>query len=261
MTTARKLIYDGLREGNIIPANEALSATDKENAELLPLLNGYLFELVGLVIGEEPRDWAVPPSVAAQTTPYWNIDPNERYAEQQPAGLFASDEAYKYPPTNSRLVIRATGTPITVYMPPAPDDGALMHIVDLDSTAAVTLHGNGRFIDDLPSIEMNPVADYDDALFFYRADRGSWYRIEQMAIDDQSPLPTVFDDLLSIGLYLRAAPRYGSTPSAATAKAWQTKLAKLKRRYRQRQPMHAPAKSPAPAIHEYDGLFGSGIRS
>lgn len=255
MATARKLIYDGLREGNIIPANAALSATDVQNTELLPLLNNYLFELVGEVIGEEPRDWSVPPRVVSDTTPYWNKDPRQLDVEQQPgSSTFGAGYAYQHPPANSRLVIAATVADI-VYLPPAPDDGALVSIVDLNSSAVVTLHANGRFINDTASIDLDPVSSYHGAMFMYRGDRGSWLPLTEMAVDDNSPLPTVFDDVLAIGLYYAAASRYGSTPSASTNMRYAKKLAKLKKRYRQKQPIIAPDSHPAESIQEYTGIF------
>lgn len=253
MATARKLIYDGLREGNIIPANAALSATDVQNAELLPLLNGYVNELLGEVIGEEPRDWSAPPQVAAEFTPYWNNDPARLNVEQRPAQ--SGTDGYRYPPPNSRLIIAAAAAD-TIYLPPAPNDGALMQIVDLNSTAVVTLHANGRFINDAASLDLDPVSSYHGATFMYRADKGSWYQLTAMAIDTESPLPTPFDDLLSIGLYFRAASRFGSTPAPVTINAYKTKLAKLKKRYRQKQPNIAPDSAPRDSIQEYTGVFG-----
>lgn len=261
MTTARRLIYDGFREGNIIPPNTLLSATDEQNTEALPLLNNFLFDLVGEVIGEEPQDWPVPAARTATTTPYWNIDPNERSVEQQPASgvLGSSDQTFQYPPPNARLIIKATAENLTVYLPPAPDDGALMQIADLNSTAVVTLDANGRFINDQPTLVLDPVSSYNGKTYMYRADKATWYEITDMLIDDVSPLPTVFDDVLSIGLYFRIAPRFGSTPSPATAAMYKRKLQKLKNRYRQSQPVSAPAKSPTNSTQEYRGGRAFGL--
>lgn len=259
MTTARRLIYEGYREGNVIPANVLLTASDVQNAEALPLLNGIVLTMIGEVIGAEPQDWPIPPQINATTTPYWNKDPRENPAAQQPSRGFngSNNNGALYPPVNSRLVLAVDNDPVTVFLPPSPDDGALIMITDLNSTAIVTLDANGRFIDDASTKVLDPVSSFNGTLFMYHADDANWRSITAMGIDDESPLPEAFNDLLSIQLYFRVAPRYGSTPSAETAMTYKLALAKLKKRYRIRQPLRAPAKGPRNAIQEYSGTFNN----
>jgi hypothetical protein len=60
---------------------------------------------------------------------------------------------------------------------------------------------------------------------------------------------------LSQKLYFRAASRFGSTPSAITIASFKAKLAKLKKRYRQKQPISPPDSYPRDSIQEYTGIF------
>lgn len=258
MATARKIIYDGLREGNLIPANAALSATDITNAEALPLLNSFMLQLLGTVIGEEPEDWPVPPTITATGTPSWNSDPNRQdvRGETTRGNNRTHDQTYIYPPINRRLIVQLT-TPTTVYLPPAPEDGSIMQITDLDSTSPLTLDGNGRFINDAPTLVMDPVSSFAGQTFVYDAEKATWYRVSNMTIDGVSPLPETFDRLLSIGLYFAMAPRYGSTPSAVTVQTYKELRSKLSKRYRSKQPKMAPARGPRSSQQEAYGFFSS----
>jgi len=138
-----------------------------------------------------------------------------------------------YIPDNARLIFNSD-TPVSLYLNPTPRDGARMAIIDNIgnfSSNNVTIYGNGRRIEGSSSLVLN--TDSLSREWFYRDDTGDWTRITDLIADDDSPLPSEFDDLLITLLAFRINPRYGAETSQNTTEVLKRMRAQLRTRYRQ----------------------------
>lgn len=229
MSTALQLMTAAYREGN----NKAVAVapTADEQTETLASLNRIILFLVGHELGEPLVDWPIYPP--QRTAPVGAQYPLAQGVNDLPATV------WPYPPANVRLMSSAI-VATTVYMPENPQDGARMSYVDVSSTAAVTLKGNGRFIQDSFGQYATSVA-LDDlespASWFYRADIGTWMFLKALIITDSSPFPDEFDDLLITRLAMRLSPRLGQVPRSDTLYTHNLCLARFKARYKQTPPV------------------------
>jgi hypothetical protein len=233
-TLVSSIIQQAFREGNFIAVGE--EPTAEEIAEAVPKLNAFIASLFGIEVGAQFREWYVP-ALANPAAPL-------RFPLTPTGTGETSTEAWAYPPANSRLML-ALSADAAVYFPAAPSDGARMALVDVGSTAQVTLNGNGRRIDDGTTedftLTVEPL-DLTGSKWFYRADLGTWMLLDPvLAEGDPVPLPPEFDDLLVCGLATRLAPRYGVEISSVTAQCYIDMLERLKKRYRQSERMPSTA--------------------
>lgn len=222
-TKASEIIVQTFREGRFT-APEG-STLQEEMQEALPRLNGLLFALVGLELGEHYRDWPVPPGRTSTV------------AARYPRAPLAEDltsAQYTNPPPNVRILASNTSA-LTVYFPQEPQDGARMAYADVGATADVTLDGNGRLIQGVPSI----LGQGGFRKWLYRADQGNWICLDTLQMDDTSPLPPEFDDLLICGLVMRLSPRFGKEPSPILTGRYDDMLRRLKLRYKQSEQVPA----------------------
>lgn len=104
---------------------------------------------------------------------------------------------------NVRLIANQSG-PATVILPPAPNDGWRVQVVDAGG-GAVTLARNGRKI-------LGATSDYavpsNTTLLMYRADLGDWRLTTITALGDTLPYPVQFDEHLAAMLAIQLAPHY-----------------------------------------------------
>lgn len=231
MATVAEIIQQAFREGNFIAVGE--TPTPEEQAETIPRLRNLLSSLFGYEVGEQYRDWRVP----AKFTP-----PSPLRAPFTPDGESnpSPSEMWKYPPPNSRLLVRTTQN-LTVLFPVEPRDGARMQLINVgpDDTATITLDGNGRLIEDGGSVT-DTLANLDGRKWFYRADLGNWIRIDTIDVlgdndptTETIPLPGEFDEVLICGLAMRLSVRFETKVDQETVRRYADVLSRLKKRYRQ----------------------------
>lgn len=224
MTAASEIITQAFREANVIPIGR--SPSEAEQAEALPRLNNFISWLFGTKLGEFKMDWPVPPNrqapVAAQY-PLW------------PEDTKLPDDVWPYPPNNARLLVSISSA-TTVYLPYRPNPGAQFAVVDVGASAELTINANGRRIEGLAALTLTP-ADVSPRRWFYREDLGSWQRLTNLALTDESPLPAEFDDLLVTALAIRLAPRFGQEVLSSTAQVYADSLRKVNQRYHQKMPV------------------------
>lgn len=237
-TLVSVIVQQAFREGNFIAVGEVPTAD--EIAEAIPKLNSFLASLFGIEIGTQFREWYAPALVEPGAPLRYPLTPS---GQNEPTG-----DAWAFPPANARLML-ALSSPATIYFPAAPNDGARMALVETGSTADVTLHGNGRRIDDGITQAFTLLAeplDLSGSVWFYRADLGVWTLLNTtLEADDAVPLPPEFDDLLICGLATRLAPRFGVEISPTTAQCYVDMLERLKKRYKQSEAMPVTADSRA----------------
>jgi len=239
MTTAQTIIQAAYRENNIIPAGS--DPTTAELTEALERLNRYIMGVYGHELGEPMMDWPVPaPQRTAATSANY---PQLPYPLDAQGGLttapFQADPSlliYTFPPKNSRLIFGSVSH--TAWFPEAPDDGSRMMVVQGSGAgdggvplSVLTLDGNGRTIEGSNTKTLTqPIATRQ---WLYRAELGDWVVIQDLALSDNLPFPTDFDDLWICALAIRISPRYGKVLNVATADTFKSMLTKLKARYRQ----------------------------
>jgi hypothetical protein len=244
MTTAQAILQSVYREPNLIALAD--TPTSAELTEGLDRLNTYILSVYGYELGEPLQDWQCP--APQRTAPIAANYPQAPYPMSTDVTILpfplASDpgsDIYLYPPRNSRIVWGGT-TATTVYFPEAPSAGTRMGLVvspDADPTVALTLDGNGRYIQAPPltggtkADQYVPTLPISPAHWLYRDDIAVWVPIVTLALTDSLPFPQEFDDFWIVATALRLAPRYNKSLSAETQKAGMDALKRLKARYRQ----------------------------
>lgn len=217
MTTIRTIITDGLRESGLIGVGE-----DAEGAvfdEALRRFNVLIRGLFGNELGEKLTNVSF--GYAGLTNAYAILEDS------------SDDIIETYVSPNIRLMLNIN-TPYTLYLPPNPEDGARLGVVDVKgnlATYAVTINGNGRHIELASTVTLN--TNSLNREWFYRADLGSWSRVTDLEAEDESPLPLEFDDLFTTMLAIRLNPRYGGNTSEELVETFKRAKKMFRSRYRQ----------------------------
>lgn len=212
MTLVSSIIQDAYREGNLIPLAGTPSA--EQLTEGLRRLNALISALMGFEVGDALFDWPVgTENLEASTT--WNSDQWERVVAQA-------------------RIIANLQQPTTLYLPPDPDDGARIAVIDprnLLATYPYTLNANSRVIEGATSVTLSTAGLVREWL--YRADLGQWVVFSTVADSDDMPFPVAFDDFFITKLAMRLNPRYGRSIDEQTAVILSNQENKLRARYHQ----------------------------
>lgn len=238
MQTASEIVKQAFREGNIVPLDATTGepvTTDGQDAEGLAILNRFIDSLYGLELGEYAFDWPVPPELTSPVPARFPINPkNENVATN----------VWPYPPGNVRIITKLTAD-TTLYLPQSPDDGARIELINIGGATgfSLTLDANGRLVRGaLTSTDTDVL--WSGIRLLYRADLSDWIAIADLTGTDVSLLPSIYDDLLSVGTFIRLAPRYGKSVTPELESTYSRMLKRLKTQYRQRVPM--PSQKPQP---------------
>jgi len=219
VTLLSTIIRDAFRESNLIAISADPTAAEQE--EGLRLLNRLILSLFGYEAGDPLTTLPLGSNNVSRPVGFADNLPNDWHL-----------------PANTRLVLNIT-SPQTVYFHPKPEDGARMSIIDKSgnlSTNPLTIAGNGYTIEGQTSVTLN--TDNVANEYFFRADTGNWSLVSPLTVDDESPFPEQFDDLLIIGLAMRLNPRNGVAVDAQSAEAYRNNLKKFRAKYR--QTVHTP---------------------
>lgn len=209
MSLASDIIQRAYRETNLIPLGASPSAN--QTTEALTHLNNLLLSTVRNEVGDPLTDLNIGGSYdQSSLTNFWV-------------------------PENTNLVLNLS-SPMTLYFTPYPRDGQLLSFVDVAGNLAtnnLTINGNGRNIEGVPSLVLN--TNGDSRLWMYRADTGNWTKITTIASTDNLPFPTEFEPYFVLMLAMRINPRYGQSLAEETVEY-------LKRSRRQINSRYNPAK-------------------
>lgn len=201
MTVISQLVSEAFRVSGITAIGA--SPTTAEAAEGVRRLSSLVASMIGNELGESI------PAINYGTYNLVNADAiNEDYSDLIDAS---------YIPQNTRVVFNNTGAK-TLYLDPAPTDGARLHVIDNAgnfATSNVILRGNGRKIESASSVTLSTNSLSREWL--YRQDLGEWIRYTDLTSSDNSPFPTKYDDYLVLLLALRINPSFGAafTPESA----------------------------------------------
>ncbi len=222
MTTASALVRQAYRDGNLIGLKATL--TTEQMTEGLNLLNDYFDSLLGYELGEFDFDWPFPPSTTSPVPARFPL---------LPLGRDLPSDVFPYPPSNVRILMKLVADTIT-YLPQDPDDGARILLVNLDTTStfSLTIEGNGRLVQGAASIT-ELVTALDQRHLFYRSDLGGWQVLTTFVDATESPLPKLYDRLLSMGTLEYLMPRYGKETTVIQQKTMRRLVKRLRAQYRQ----------------------------
>jgi hypothetical protein len=147
------------------------------------------------------------------------------------------DNSYARP--SYRLLVNSTSAK-TVYLDPAPYDGARFAVIDVGmnfTTAPITIVADTRKIEGSKQVVLN--TDGTNVSWFYRADLAEWIRVSPLDLDSNLPFPTEFDDYFIIKLATRLYPRYLVSTAAETMMHFRELQRKFRSRYSTSQEMNS----------------------
>lgn len=220
MTQAQEIIKGALRESNLIALTAAPNAL--QQTEALTKLNRLISSVFGYEAGTKLFDFPIGNEGTEDYVVSW------------------TSAEWQYPPPNVRLLV-TDQVAQTIYLPPFPDNGARVALVDLKGNMAtypITLHASGKKIEDAAFLVVNQ----DDANleWMYRADLGNWVRLTLLELDDPLPFPLQFDDFFETSLAMRLNPRYGRSITKETAAVLDRAMSQMRSTYRQKRSVRAP---------------------
>jgi hypothetical protein len=220
VSTAGEIVTRAMRAVNIIPIGAVPTAA--ELAEGVQRLNSLLRSLFGEELGVHFRDWPVDNSWA---------DEQEEHHPLAPITDDISLTPWRYPPANSRLVVRIT-SPVTIMLPAAPLDGERISVVDAGSSANLTLSASGRRIEGSDYITNTP-GFFSGMEWLYRADLGEWVLLQdEYAEADELPLHESVDDFFVTSLAIELSPRFGTSIEESIIRRQESMQARLLARYK-----------------------------
>ena len=217
MTTVTQIIDDAFRASNLVATGA--SPTLIETEEALRLLSRIVKSTFGFEAGE----------------PFSSIPIGSNNIER-PSGYpwyeTVPDNDW-FVPENVRVMLNL-GEPVSLYLHPAPNNGARFALLDVAQTVAthnVTVVGNGNRIDGLESLVLDENGTAGE--WFYREDLGSWIKYTPLVLENEFPFPEEFDDFFVMTLAMRINPLYGSTIDGQSGEMLRRSKSQLRARYAQ----------------------------
>lgn len=186
MTAVSQIITDAYQYNNLVALSVIPSAA--EQAKALRYLNRIFRSIFGNELGDELT--------------VWNIGSNNVTQNDFESDYFTLSSPYHIP-HNSRIVLNLNSA-TSIYLPKRPNDGERFAAQDLSgnlSTYPLTINGNGRLIETLTSVVLN--TNLTNSEWFFRADKGNWVKLSDLALTDEFPLPTEFEEFFITMLALR----------------------------------------------------------
>lgn len=228
---ASEIVKQAYREGNLVSLDATTGepvTTPGQDTEGLSLLNSFVSSLLGFELGEFAMDWPVPPSQTSPVPARFPIFPQ---------GTELRSDQWPYPPANVQVITKLVED-TTIFLTQNPEDGARVQFSNIGDAAAfnLTIDANGRLVKSALTVTDTP-GNLDGQILFYRADLSDWQLVSTLTGADESPFPTLYDDLLSVATFIRLAPRYGRSVSNETSATFNRLMKRLKTQYRQKMPM------------------------
>ena len=224
MTLISDLITDAYRQSNILALGAA--PTSLQQDEALRYLDRIIQSVFGIEVGEPLVAFPLGRQNISRPSDYpnWGNDPGGEW----------------FVPKNTRLILNLDQS-VTVYLPPNPDDGCRFAVNDIAGTlgtVSLTVVGNGRNIENAPSISLDEANLNRE--WFFREDLGTWVRCTPLGLTDELPFPREFDDFFITMLAIRLNPAYGVALDPQSQMALDRARTLMRSRYRQEVPVRPP---------------------
>lgn len=228
MTLVSAIIKSAYRESNVIASGAEPSAVQTDEA--LDRLNALIAAIMGHEVSDLLLDWPVGVD---------GLRDDQRWTAEQ----------WAFVVSNVRLIANISQAQ-TLWLPPNPDDGARLALIDPHGLLAAhnyTLDANGRNIEGARTLTVSTNnVEYE---WMYRAEKGDWVRSAILVAVDPMPFPMAFDDYFITKLAMRLNPRYGRSISEEGALMLSQMQTKLRARYFQTRSVPADLG----AVHMTDG--------
>lgn len=218
MTTVSQLITDAYQYNNLVALSVIPNAA--EQAKALRYLNRIFRSVFGNELGESLSSWRY-----------------DSVYGLRPTALQANDLRYysnNRPPANTRVVANLTAA-ATITLPSVPQDGARFALQDATrnfATYPMTVSANGRLIENATQVVLN--TNGSNAEWFFREDTGNWAKIADLALTDDFPLPSEFEEFFIMMLAMRLGASEDIDLNNQLVFVLKDVTKKLKSRYRQR---------------------------
>lgn len=200
MTTISEIVTEAFRENNLIQVGDVPDGAEYLEAERL--LTRFIKSIFGSEFGESLKTISV--SSSQDTLPI-----------------------------NSRVLIDED-SPDVITLSELPQDGEQFAVLDPRGLlTSMTIEAGGGTIENATSVTLDSTSP--SYQWFYRGDKGNWYKVTDLTSEDDSPLPEEFDDLLSIWLSIRISPRMGAQTTQESATVYDAIKKKFTSRYKQSQ--------------------------
>lgn len=198
MTSIRQLVSEAFRENNLTQVGDVPEGTEYVEAE--GKLTRFITSLFEAEMGERLKNTSL--TSASQV-----VAPN------------------------SRLII-SDNMPTSITLREHPNDGEQFAVLDPRGLLnGFTVKAGAGTIENASEVSLdNSSSSYS---WFYRADKGNWYKITSLTTNSECPLPEEFDDMLSLWLSMRIAPRMGASTAPESIQLYNNIQKKFVSRYRQ----------------------------
>jgi len=222
MTTVYQIIVDAYRQSNLVALG--VSPTELQETEALRYLGRIVSQAFGNEVGDPLTGFPIGRNNIARPSgyPWYNVVPDN----------------YWFVPKNTRCNLNLNQTGVELFLHPAPDNGSRFAVTDASSNLSsypVVVHGNGAFIEGAESVTLN--TNSLDREWFYREDKGEWVRCSPLALFDEFPFPSEFDDYFIISLAFRLNPAYQREIDPQSKIMWDKSRNALTSRYSQVTPV------------------------
>lgn len=195
MTLVSEIIIDSFRQSNL----EAIGVqpSDAKLTEALRYLNRIVKSVFGNEVSEPFQSFPLGRNGISRPAgyPWWDTVPSNDW----------------FVPKNTRVMLNLDTNLYNLWLHPSPDDGSRFAAIDVSGTLGtypITLHGNGRLIENAESIILD--TPHLDQEWFYRADLANWQKTYPLLLADSFPFPEEFDDFFITMLSIRLNPSYGA---------------------------------------------------
>lgn len=223
MTTVYQIIVDAYRQSNLIALG--VSPTELQETEALRYLNRIVAQAFGNEVGEPLTGFPIGGNNISrpQGYPWRDVIPDSSW----------------FVPKNIRCNLNLNQAGLELFLHPVPDNGTRFAVTDASnnlSSFPVVVHGNGSFIEGAESVTLN--TDSLDREWFFREDKAEWVRYSPLALFDEFPFPSEFDDFFIISLAFRLNPAYQREIDPQSKIMWDKSRTALSSRYSQSIPMN-----------------------
>lgn len=217
MTITQEIISDGYRESMLTALGVQPDAAQTE--EGFRLLSRIVASVYGNEVGEGLVDWPV-----GNETAYGGWTPSQ----------------WCWLQGDTRVII-ATGQSYELNLPPNPQDGDRLQLIDAGSNFAqnpITLIRQAALFNGSTG---NYVADTEgfNKVWMYRSDVADWRQVLPLVITDEFPFPERHDDAFVGMLATRLNPRYQQTLSAESRASLKRAMTQLSSAYSRIKPTPA----------------------
>lgn len=218
MTLVSDIITDAFRRSNLLALGQVPDIN--QGTEALRYLNRIVKSVFGNEVGEKLEAFPIGRHNISRPAgyPWWNNVP---------------DNNFYFPPNVRAIMNLDGGTHVDLYLHPDPPIGCRFayNFMDPGSGQSATIHGNGRYITGLDTINLDGTVT--EAEYLYRDDLANWVQYAPIIATDTFPFPSEFDDFFITALAMVVNPAYGQILDPQSQSVFKRSAQQIRSRYHQ----------------------------